>query len=83
LVGIPEGRDRLEGLGLDGKIILKKILKKTSRSEYVDWIYVAQDMEQWRTLANMIMNFLVSITCFQILGYLNKYLHLKNSAPVS
>lgn len=41
---------------------------------------MAQDTDQWQTLAN----FFDSITCFQVLGYLDKYLHLKkDSASVS
>jgi hypothetical protein len=42
LVGICEGKDHLEDLGVDGKVILKLILK----TQDVDPIYLVQDMDQ-------------------------------------
>jgi hypothetical protein len=37
-----KGRDHLEYLGVDGRIILGRILRKTGW-EVMDWIYLAQD----------------------------------------
>jgi hypothetical protein len=42
LVGRPEGKNRLEDLGVNGKIILKWIFKKRNTMEGVDWIDLAQ-----------------------------------------
>jgi hypothetical protein len=42
-VGKPEGRDHLEDLGPDGRIILKWIFKKWDGG--LDWIELAQDRE--------------------------------------
>jgi hypothetical protein len=37
---------RFRDLRIDGKIIFKRILNKYG----VNWIYLAQDRDQWRTL---------------------------------
>jgi hypothetical protein len=48
---------RLEERGVDGRIILKWILKKCYR---VSWkIHVAQDAKRWRAIVNAVMNFRV------------------------
>jgi hypothetical protein len=44
-----KGRDQLEDLGVYGRIILKWILKKIG-CEDVDWICLAEDIVQWRTI---------------------------------
>jgi hypothetical protein len=44
----------LEDLGLDGRIILKWILKKWVGG--MDWIDLAQDRDRWRALVNAVMN---------------------------
>jgi urocanate hydratase len=46
------GRNHLGYLGIDGRIILKWILKK----QVVDWIQLAQDRVQWQALGTMVMN---------------------------
>jgi hypothetical protein len=52
LVGKPERKIPIGKTGVDGKMLLEWIL----RSEGVDWIHLAQDRDQWRALANMVMN---------------------------
>jgi hypothetical protein len=42
-----------EDLGVDWRIILKWILKDTE-CEGVDWIHVAQLMDQWRALVKTV-----------------------------
>ena len=41
-------KDHLEDTGKDGGIILKRIFKEWDGN--VDWIYLAQDRDRWRTL---------------------------------
>ena len=41
----PEGKNCLEDLGVDGRIILKLVFKKWD--ECVDWIGLTQDREKW------------------------------------
>jgi hypothetical protein len=45
LVGKPEGKSHLGDPGIDGRIILKWILKK--RDGGMEWIDLAQDREGW------------------------------------
>jgi hypothetical protein len=40
--------------GIDGRIILKGIFKKSDWG--MDWIELAQDTDRWRALVNVIMN---------------------------
>jgi hypothetical protein len=47
----------LEGLGIDGNIILKWIVKKVGW-EGVYWIHLAQDRDKWQAVVNMVMNLL-------------------------
>jgi hypothetical protein len=51
-------RDHLEGLGLDGRIILKWTFRKWDGG--MDWTELAQDRDRWRTLVNAVMNLRVS-----------------------
>jgi hypothetical protein len=44
------GGAQLGGLGADGKIILKWILK--IGREVANWFQIAEDMEQWRDVVN-------------------------------
>jgi hypothetical protein len=55
LLGNMERKDCLGylGIGLDGKVILKLLLNKY---ENVDWIYVAQNRDQWWELVSMVMD---------------------------
>jgi hypothetical protein len=55
LVGKPEGH--LENLCIDGRIILKKIIKKCGST---DCISVAQDRDGWRAVVNAVMNLRVT-----------------------
>jgi hypothetical protein len=48
------GRDHLEELGIDGKIILEWILGKCGGN--VDWIHLAQNRDQWQAVVDTIMN---------------------------
>jgi hypothetical protein len=50
------GRDHLEDLGIDGKIILELILGKQG----VDWLRLTQDRGQWQTVVIMVMSFWVA-----------------------
>jgi hypothetical protein len=54
LVGKPEGRRHLGDPDIDGRVILKYIFKKWDGG--VDWIKLAQDMDRWRALVNVVMN---------------------------
>jgi hypothetical protein len=47
-------RDYLEYLGIDGRIILKWILKKYDRRT-VEWVDLAEDRDKRRTRVNMIL----------------------------
>jgi len=51
-------RVHLEDLGIDGKIILKYILKKWDGA--MDWIDLAQDRDRWWALVKVVMNFQVT-----------------------
>jgi hypothetical protein len=55
-----KGRDHLEDQGIDGRIILKYILKKTGW-DGVDWLHLVQDRDQWQALVDTVMNLLTSI----------------------
>jgi hypothetical protein len=46
----------LDELGVDGRIILKRILKKLG----VDWLNLAQDRGEWWAVLNIVINFMVS-----------------------
>jgi hypothetical protein len=52
-------RDHLEDQGVDGRVILKLILKKSDLGSR-DCNYLAQDTDSWRTLVNAVMNLRVS-----------------------
>jgi len=52
-----KGRDQLEDLGIDGRIILKC---RTSGVGGVHCIHVAQDVVHWRASVNMAINLRVS-----------------------
>jgi hypothetical protein len=46
--------DHLEDPGVDGRIILKRILEKWDGG--MDWIDLAQDRDRWQALVNAVMN---------------------------
>jgi hypothetical protein len=48
--------DHYRYLGIDVRMILKRILKEIWR-EGVDWIHSAEDMNQQGAVVNMVMNF--------------------------
>lgn len=79
LVGILEGGDQQKDVSIDGMIRLNWILKG-KRSEYVDWIYLAQDRVLWRDVLKKFMKFRVP----QQVGIRSEEkLSLRNSKPVS
>jgi hypothetical protein len=53
-----KGSDHWEDRDVDGWTILGWICGEI-KSDGVDWIDVAQDRDQWRTLVNTILNLLV------------------------
>ena len=48
----------MEGPGIDGKIILKWILRKWNGG--MDFIDLARDRDRWQALVNVVMNLRVS-----------------------
>jgi hypothetical protein len=57
LVRKSERRDHLKGLGVDGRIILKRIMTKLDGD--LKWIDLAQDRDRWPAVVNALMNFQV------------------------
>jgi hypothetical protein len=55
LVGKPEGKRPLEEQDVGGWTVLKWILREIEW-DGMDWIYLAQDRDQWRALVNTVMN---------------------------
>jgi hypothetical protein len=47
------GRDHLEDLGIDGRVILDDL--RETEWERVDCIHLAQDRDQWRAVVNALM----------------------------
>jgi hypothetical protein len=54
LVGKPEEADYLKDRGVDGRIILKRILLKWDGD--MNWIDLTQDRDRWRAVVNAVMN---------------------------
>ena len=52
---VRKSEDRLEDLGVAGKIILKGILKEIWW-DVVDWIHLTQDRENWQAVVGTEMN---------------------------
>jgi hypothetical protein len=55
-LGGPKGRDHWEDLVVDGEHNIKMDLVEIGW-EGAEWIHLAQDRDQWRTLVNTAMNF--------------------------
>jgi hypothetical protein len=49
-------RDQLGDPGVDGRIILRWTFRKWNVGIRMDWIELAQDMDNWRTFVNAVMN---------------------------
>ena len=45
----------LEFLGVDGRVLLKLILKKSDGG--MDWINLARNRDRWRALVKAVVNF--------------------------
>jgi hypothetical protein len=54
-VGSLMGRDHLEDLGVDGRIVLEWILGRMLW-EVVDWMHPTQDRDQWQAVVYTVMN---------------------------
>jgi hypothetical protein len=54
LVGKPEGRNHFENRGLDGRVILKWLLKKWYLEAWTGLIWLKTD--RWRHVVNVAMN---------------------------
>jgi len=46
----------LEELGIDGRVILRLIFKKSAREGGSKWLYVAENTDRWLALVNLVMN---------------------------
>jgi len=57
-----KGRDHLEDLGVDGRIVLEEI-----GWGGMVWFHVAQERDQWRAVVNTIMSHWVSKKAFNFL----------------
>jgi hypothetical protein len=58
-LGNLKGRDHLEDISIDGRMILEWILGNKLWQD-VDWMHLAQDRYQWRALVNTVMNLRIS-----------------------
>jgi len=56
--GYLQGRDHLGDPGVDGRIILRWILRKWDVGG-MDWIELAKERDSWLTLVSAVMNFRV------------------------
>jgi hypothetical protein len=55
LVGKPEGKNHLEDLGVDGRMILKWTFKKWDGD--MEWIDLTKDRDRWRADVYGVMGF--------------------------
>jgi hypothetical protein len=72
-------RDHLEDLSIDKRITLKWIFKL--QDGRVEWIYLAQDRNSWRALADTVMNFRLSQNEGNILSSWGSCTFLRKSLP--
>ena len=56
LVGKDEGKNHLEDLDIDGRIILRRIFRKWV-GRVMDWIDLAHVRERWRARLSAVKNF--------------------------
>jgi hypothetical protein len=54
LVGKPEGKNHLEGPGVDRRIILKQIFRTWARG--IGWINLPRNRDGWLAFVNTVMN---------------------------
>ena len=47
--------DHLEDPGVDGRMILRRVLRKWDVGG-IDWIELAEDRDRWRAVVNAVMN---------------------------
>jgi len=52
----PEKRVHLDDPGIDGRVILRWIIRKWDGGGGMDWIDVVQDRDSWPALVNAVMN---------------------------
>jgi hypothetical protein len=57
-----KGREHSENLSIDGKEIVKCILKKHCVT--VDWIYLAHHLVLWRVVVNTKLNLRLFVYCY-------------------
>jgi hypothetical protein len=80
-VGKPEGKRPLGRPRLRWVDNIKMVLREIEW-DGVDWIDMAEDMDQWRTLVNTVLNLRVFMKCWEVLEWLHNWRLLKNgSAP--
>jgi len=58
LVGKPELKNHLENISIDGRLVLKWILKKRD-GWCIEWNDLSQDRDRWQAFVNVDMNFWV------------------------
>ena len=55
-VGRSEGKNNLEDLTADGRILKRLFTEDYGLGGGMDWIDLSQNMDRWRVLVNAIMN---------------------------
>jgi hypothetical protein len=53
----PEKRVHLDDLGIEGRVILRWIIRKWDGGGDMDWIDLVQDRDSWPALVTAVMNF--------------------------
>ena len=53
-LGKPRERDTFEDPGVDGRIIVRRVLRMWNGG--MGWIVLAQDRDRWRALVNAVMH---------------------------